>query len=135
VVYFLLVTLLLLFTVQTNFNLSGVHYQFDQENMTMTVEKGIWNKQVDESQVTAQEALEVMLPINEAKQLWKINIYTISLFAAILIALVYSPFRPKRNCKWYVFLYFIILVAFVVWDINLHRDTAEEIAKALNGLD
>lgn len=103
--------------------------------MTMTIEKGGWNKQVDERQVTAQEALEVMLPINEANQLWKINIYLIPLFAAAFIALVYSPFRPKRNFKWYVFLYFILLVAFIIWDFTVHRDIAEEIAKALNGLE
>lgn len=101
----------------------------------MTIEKGVWDKQMDERQVTAQEALEVMLPINEANQLWKINIYLIPLFAAAFISLVYSPFRPKRNCKWYVFLYFIILVAFVIWDITVHRDIAEETAKALNGLE
>ncbi|UYZ22463.1 hypothetical protein [Mesobacillus jeotgali] len=89
---------------------------------------------MDERQVSAQEALGILLPINEANQLWKINIYTISLFAAAFIALVFSPFRPKRNFKWYVFLYFILLMAFIVWDINMHRDIAEEIAKAMNGL-
>lgn len=130
-VYFVFVALLLLFTVQTNFNLSGVHYEFNQEKMTMTIEKGVWDKQVDERQVTAQEALEIMLPINKAMQLWKINIYTISLFAAILTALVYSPFRPKKNLKWYVFLYLVLLVSFVIWDFSIHQAVAEEIANAL----
>jgi hypothetical protein len=99
-VYFLIVISLLLFTKQTNFNLSGVQYQFDQE--TMTIEKGILNKQVDEGKVTAQEALEIMLPINEANQLWKMNIYLISLFAAVFIALFFTPLRPKKYFRWYV---------------------------------
>ena len=99
--------------------------------MVMTIEAGFWDKQVDERQVTAQEALEIMLPINEAKQLWKINIYIISLFAAILIAVVYSPFRPKKNVKWYVFIYLVLLVSFVIWDVTVHRDIAEEIANAV----
>jgi hypothetical protein len=124
VVYFLLVTLLLLFTVQTNFNLSGVHYQFDQENMTMTVEKGIWDKQVDERQVTAQEALEVMLPINEARQLWEVNIYLIALFAAVLIALFFTPLRPKKHFRRYVVLYLSLLVFFIIWDVAQHQEIA-----------
>ncbi|MBT2642795.1 hypothetical protein J7I80_11200 [Bacillus sp. ISL-41] len=101
----------------------------------MTVEKGMWTRQVDERQVTAQEALEIMLPLNEANQLWKINIYLIPLFVAAFIALVYSPFRPKRHFKWYVFLYFTLLMGFVVWDIAVHREITEEIAKVLNGLE
>lgn len=100
----------------------------------MTIEKGVWNKQVVERQVTAQEALEVMLPINEANQLWTINIYLISLFPAVFITLFYTPLRPKKNFKWYVGLYFIVLTTFIIWDINVHWGLAEEISEVMEGL-
>ncbi|MBT2692757.1 hypothetical protein [Bacillus sp. ISL-55] len=133
-VYFLIVISLLLFTKQTGFNLSGVQYQFNQETMTMTIEKGVWDKQVDERQVTAQEALEIMMPINEANQLWKMNIYLISFFAAVFIALFFTPLRPKKYFKWYVFMYFILLAAFVIWDVTVHKELAGEIVVTLKGL-
>ncbi|GAM16653.1 hypothetical protein SAMD00020551_4883 [Mesobacillus selenatarsenatis SF-1] len=130
----MLVTLLLLFTKQTNFNLSGVQYQFNQETMTMTIEKGVLDKQVVEKQVTSQDALDVMLQINEADQLWKMNIYLISLFAAVFIALFFTPLRPKKYYKWYVFMYFIFLVTFVIWDVTVHKELAGKLAVTLKGL-
>jgi hypothetical protein len=129
-----LIILLLLFTKQTDFNLSGVNYQFNQETMTMTIEKGILNKQVDEGKVTAQEALEIMLPINEANQLWKMNIYLISLFAAVFIALFFTPLRPKRYLKWYMLVYFILLAIFIIWDISIHKDLTGKIFIILKDL-
>ena len=130
-VYFLIVISLLLFTKQTNFILTGVQYQFDQETMTMTIEKGVLNKRVDERQVTAQEALEIMLPINEAEQLWEVNIYLIALFAAVFIALFFTPLKPKKHLRWYVLLYLVLFVAFMIWDVKVHQDIAEDIAKTL----
>ncbi|WP_156972757.1 hypothetical protein [Mesobacillus selenatarsenatis] len=126
--------MLLLFTKQTNFNLSGVQYQFNQETMTMTIEKGVLDKQVVEKQVTSQDALDVMLQINEADQLWKMNIYLISLFAAVFIALFFTPLRPKKYYKWYVFMYFIFLVTFVIWDVTVHKELAGKLAVTLKGL-
>ncbi|MBS8266357.1 hypothetical protein DYI25_18195 [Mesobacillus boroniphilus] len=125
----------MLFTKQTNFNLSGVQYQFDQETMTMTIEKGVWNKQVDERQVTAQEALDVMLPINETNQLWKMNIYLIALFAAVFIALFFTPLRPKRYFKWFMLIYFILLATFIIWDISIHKDLTGKISVVLKSLE
>jgi hypothetical protein len=122
--YFLMVTLLLLFTKQTNFNLIGIHYQFDQENMMMIIEEGYWDKEVVERQVTAQEALEIMLPINEAQQLWEVNIYLIALFAAVFIALFFTPLRPKKHFRWYVVLYLILLLFFIIWDAAQHYEIA-----------
>ncbi|MBT2684750.1 hypothetical protein [Bacillus sp. ISL-37] len=114
--------------------MSGVNYQFNQETMTMTIEKGILNKQVDEGKVTAQEALEIMLPINEANQLWKMNIYLISLFAAVFIALFFTPLRPKRYLKWYMLVYFILLAIFIIWDISIHKDLTGKIFIILKDL-
>jgi hypothetical protein len=116
-----MVTLLLLFTKETNFNLSGVQYQFDQENMLMTIEERFWDKQVVERQVTAQEALEIMLPINEAKRLWGLNIYLISLFAAVFMALFFTSLKHKKYFKWYVLLYLILLLSFIFWDVAQHQ--------------
>ncbi|MGV2941598.1 hypothetical protein AB5I83_18500 [Mesobacillus sp. LC4] len=121
----------MLFTEQTNFNLSGVHYQFDQEKMMMLIEEGFWDKDVVERQVTAHEALEIMVPINEAKRLWEVNIYLIALFAAVFITLFFTPLKPKKHFRWYVVLYLIFLVCFILWDVAVHQDIAEEIVKTL----
>ncbi|WNF23382.1 hypothetical protein [Mesobacillus jeotgali] len=115
----------MLFTKGTNFNPLGFHYQFDQENMLMTMEEGFWDKQVVEKQVTPQEALEIMLPINEAKQLWEVNIYLIALFAAVFIALFFTPLKTKKYFRWYVVLYMILLVSFIIWDVAQHQEIAE----------
>jgi hypothetical protein len=135
VAYFLLVILLLLFTKQTGFNLLGVNYQFNQETMMMTIEKGLLDQQVVERQVTAQEALKIMMPINEANQLWKMNIYLIPLFAAIFIALFLTPLRPKKNFIWYVSMFFILLAFLVIWDFSIHRELSGEIGEFLNSLE
>ena len=100
----------------------------------MTIEKGVWNKRVDERQVTTQEALEVMLPINEANQLWNMNIYLIALFAAVFIALFFTPLRPKRYFKWYMLVYFILLATFIIWDISIHKDLTGKIFIILKDL-
>ncbi len=97
----------------------------------MTFEVGFWDKQVVERQVTAQEALEIMMPVNEAKQLWEVNIYLIALFAAVFIALFFTPLKPKKHPRWYVLLYLILLVSFMIWDVAVHQDIAEEIVKIL----
>ena len=97
----------------------------------MTIEEGFRDKQAVERQVTANEALEIMLPINEAKQLWEVNIYLIALFAAFFIALFYTSLKSQRYWKWYVVLYFTFLVAFVLWDITMHRELGKELGKVL----
>lgn len=91
----------------------------------MTIEEGFWDKQVVEKQVTAQEALEIMLPINEAKQLWDVNIYLIALFAAVFMALFFTPSKHKKYFRWYVLLYLILLVSFIIWDVAQHREIAK----------
>lgn len=101
----------------------------------MTIEKGAWTKQVDERQVTAHEALEVMLPINEAKQLWEVNIYLISLFAALFIALFYIRLIPKKYLKWCVVLNSSFLAIFILWDITVHKQLAEELSQVFVGLE
>ncbi|WP_226678444.1 hypothetical protein [Mesobacillus jeotgali] len=97
----------------------------------MTFEVGFWDKQVVERQVTAQEALEIMMPVNEAKQLWEVNIYLIALFAAVFIALFFTPLKPKKHLRWYVLLSLILLVSLMIWDVAVHQDIAEEIIKIL----
>ena len=100
----------------------------------MTIEKGILDKQVVEKQVTSQEALDVMLQINEANTLWKMNIYLISLFAAVFIALFYTPLRPKKYFKLYIFMYFILLATFIIWDVIVNKELAGKLAVTLKGL-
>lgn len=97
----------------------------------MLIEEGFWDKDVVERQVTAHEALEIMVPINEAKRLWEVNIYLIALFAAVFIALFFTPLKQKKHFRWFVLLDLIFLVCFILWDVAVHQDIAEEIAKTL----
>lgn len=63
----------------------------------MIIEEGFWDKEVVERQVTAHEALKIMVPINEAKRLWEVNIYLISLFLCRFYCAILYSFKTEET--------------------------------------
>ncbi len=133
-IYSLLVVILLLFTVATNFNLTGYSYDLNEETMVLTIQDGFLNKKTfdmeigeGDSKLILQPIRDVMLPINQAQYLWKIDIFIISLFIAGLFGLFYSSLRQKKNFKWYVTMYMLIFALLIGWEINAYQNLFEEL--------
>lgn len=128
-IYFSFVAILLLFTMITNFNLTGYHYYLNEESMSLTIEKGFVLKEIYNAQVTPIQAIKMLLPINEANDMWKLNIYLLSTFIAVLF---YKSYWPVKNLKMYVVFYFLCFTTFIIWNIIVHIEIMENISDALN---
>lgn len=133
-IYSLLVVILLLFTMKTNFNLTGYSYDLDTETMVLTIQDGFLKKKtfdVDIQEVESKHILysirDVMVPINQAQNLWKIDIYIISLFIAGLFGLFYSSLRQEKNFKWYVTVYMLTFALLMGWEINAYHNLFEDL--------
>lgn len=129
-----MLTILMLLTLKTNFNLTGYNYYLDEESMMLTIEERFVKKEMYNVQDTPIQALKVMLPINQANEIWNFNVYILSLFISVLFVLFYKPLRPRKNVKLYVGLYVLFLITFIIWDIYIHTEMIEEISNALNNL-
>ncbi|KQL34344.1 hypothetical protein [Psychrobacillus sp. FJAT-21963] len=102
--------------------------------MILTIEEGFVKKEKYNVQGTAIQAIKVMLPINQANEMWKLNIYILSLFITVFFVLFLKPLRPKKNLKMYIALYFLFLITFIIWDIYVHKEIIEEITNTINSL-
>lgn len=130
--YFSLVTILLLVTMKTNFNLTGYNYYLDEKSMLLTIEEDFVEKEIYDVQDTVIQPMKVMLLINKANDMWLLTIFIISLFISVLLVLVIKPLRPRKNIKLYVAIFILFLAAFIIWDVFVHIGIIEDISNALN---
>ena len=130
-IYFSLAAALLLFTAFTNFNVTGYSYNFDEETRIVTIEDGFLKKKTydmdTQENYSIQIIQDVMLPINQAGDLWAANILILPFFIAGLFGLFYSSLRQGKNFKWYVTGYMLILVLLIAWEINAYQDLFENL--------
>ncbi|WLR51728.1 hypothetical protein LC040_02145 [Bacillus tianshenii] len=94
----------------------------------MTVEEGYLDKESYSVQVNEDnsiQAIYVMLSINSAKRLWKINIAILPVFIAGFFTLLERPKYFKRLAG----LYFLCLIGFILWDINQNQGVLEEVVE------
>ncbi|MCP3031592.1 hypothetical protein LF817_09540 [Halobacillus sp. A1] len=128
----MLVILLSVFTITFDFNLTGYQYQLDEETKVLTVQKGYIHKSVYEEQIPTEEALGVMLAINNAYDLWDLNIHAISLLIVGAFVICYKPDRPRIYFNWFLVFYCLCLTLFVLWDVNEHLKLHEEITNRIS---
>lgn len=133
VIYFLFVTILLLVTMKTNFNLTGYNYYLDEKSMVLTIEEDFVQKEIFNVQETVVQPMKVMLLINKAHDMWLLNISVIPLFISIIFVLFYKPLRPRKNMKLYVGIFILLFAAFIIWDVYVHKEIIEDISNVLNG--
>ncbi|KHF39383.1 hypothetical protein [Halalkalibacter okhensis] len=124
--------------MQTNFNLTGYHYVIEDEfaePIMMLIEEGFINKERYEAQMTAGQALKVVMAINQANSLWMISIFQISVFLTGLFMLLSTPFRNRKSFKWYVGIYLLSLIVVVIWNITSHIEIIENIVRNLKSIE
>lgn len=101
--------LLLAFTILTNFNLIGYHYNLDESASFITIEEGFFNKEKYNIQInddnTIQILQEVMIPVNSAERIWQSDLIIISLFIGLFAYIFQSAARQRKTFKWFVQLY------------------------------
>lgn len=132
ITYCVLLFVLLFFTIKTEINLSGYNYYVDNNSNVLIIEKGIWEKESYPIEVTENNAghvLRAVLPITQANNLWKVNIFLISLFVGGFIVLFNKFLMPKKSLKWYAAIYFFSLIVFIVWDSITYKTIMKEIAE------
>ena len=132
IVYILIFLSLLIFTVVTNFNLTGYSYQF-QENGELTIEKGylIKNQVI---QTPTNEAIQAIELISEADAYWNVTYIFSLVFLVLLIKSSYKPLRPESSWKRYVTFYSIFLIAFLIRMISSQITLTEQISTVINDL-
>lgn len=123
--------LLLSFTILTNFNLIGYHYNLDENASFITIEEGFFNKEIYNVQInednTIQILQEVMLPVNSAERIWQSDLIIISLFIGLFAYIFQSAARQRKNFKWFVLVYAVSLIIFIAWNISVHSEILEKI--------
>ena len=101
--------LLLSFTILTNFNLIGYHYNLDESASFITIEEGFFNKEKYNIQInddnTIQILQEVMIPVNSAERIWQSDLIIISLFIGLFAYIFQSAARQRKTFKWFVLVY------------------------------
>ncbi len=134
VVYFSFVSMLLIFTMITDFNLTGYHYDLDEETMSLTIERGVLKKEINDVQAKSVQAIQLLLPINKAHYLWKLDIHLLSIFLAVLTFLFYNPHKPIKNLKLCMAFFCLFFTTFIIWNIIVRREIMEKISDVLNSL-
>ena len=136
IIYSSLVVILLLFTLKTNFNLTGYSYDVDEGATVLTIQEGFLNnKTYDvnirevESKQLLQPLQDVALPIYQAQSLWKRDIHIISLFIAGLFGLFYSSLRQEKNFKRYVTVYMRIFALLISWEVTAYQNIFEDLRR------
>lgn len=101
--------LLLSFTILTNFNLIGYHYNLNESASFITIEEGFFNKEKYNIQInddnTLQILQEVMIPVNSAERIWQSDLIIISLFIGLFAYIFQSAARQRKTFKWFIQLY------------------------------
>lgn len=134
-IYFSLVTILMLLTMKTNFNLTGYNYYLDEKSMVLTIEEDFVKKEMfNVKEDSVIQPLKVMLAINKANDMWLLTICILSLFISVFFVLFFKPLRPRKNVELYVVVYILFLTTFIIWDFYIHKEIIEEISNALNGV-
>lgn len=127
-------SILMLLTMITNFNLTGYNYHLNEETMMVTIKEGFVKKEVYDAQENVFQLLQVMLAINKANDMWLLTIVTLSLFLTVFSILFLPPLKPRKNVKLYAVISILLLTAFISWDAYVHKEIIEEISNALNKL-
>lgn len=101
--------MMLSFTILTNFNLIGYHYNLDESASFITIEEGFFNKEKYNIQInddnTIQILQEVMIPVNSAERIWQSDLIIISLFIGLFAYIFQSAARQRKTFKWFVLVY------------------------------
>lgn len=125
--------LLLSFTILTNFNLIGYHYNLDESASFITIEEGFFNKEKYNIQInddnTLQILQEVMIPVNSAERIWQSDLIIISLFIGLFAYIFQSAARQRKTFKWFVLVYVVSLIVFITWNISVHSEILENIGE------
>ncbi|WP_102272979.1 hypothetical protein [Cytobacillus massiliigabonensis] len=132
ITYCVLLFVLLFFTMKTDFNLIGYSYYMDNHSNVLTIEEGVWEKESHSIEVAEDNAIHVLqavLPITQANNLWKVNVFLISLFASGFFVLFNKFLMSKKFLKWYAAIYFLCLIVFVVWDSISYKEIMKDIAQ------
>lgn len=112
--------------------MTGYTHHLDEESNVLTIAKGFINKEVYDVQIVEDntlQAIRVVMSIQRADNLWLINIYIISFFIAGFVGLFYSPWRPRKNLKWYAIVYFLCLTVFIIWDSRAYKEIIEKVVQ------
>ena len=133
-IYFSLITILILLTLKTNFNLTGYNYYLNEESMMLTIEERFVKKETYNVLDTPIQAIKVMSPINKANEMWILTIFILSLFISIFFLLFFKPLNPIKNVQLYGAVFFLFLITFIIWDIYIYIEIIKEISNALNSL-
>ncbi len=127
---------LLVFSIFTNFNLSGYAYHLDENTNMFSLEEGfVKKKEIYSEHVNEYNSINiamVMLDINHAKELWYASILIFLVFTAALFGLLDSRLKSKKHVKWIIALYITSFTIFIIWNINSHKEILEEIAQNIN---
>lgn len=132
ITYCVLLFVLLIITMKTEFNLTGYSFYVDNNSKVVIFEEGVWEKEsypIEVAEDNAVHVLQAVLPITQANNLWKVNIFLISLFVAGFFVLFNKVLLPKKILKWYAVIYVFCLIVFIVWDSILYKEIMKEIAQ------
>lgn len=124
--------IVLFFVFNTNLNPVGYEVHLNKEMNLMTIEEGYVNKEIYSIEVTTNQALKVLLPIYEAKQLWEMNLTIFFFLVGLFVASFEKYIKPRKNFKWYVTAFYLFIVVFVIWHMNAHLQLNDKITDVLN---
>ncbi|MFD1020934.1 hypothetical protein [Thalassobacillus hwangdonensis] len=130
--------LLFLLTIPTNFNLIGYNYSFDEESEVFTIQEGYFNKEYTPVHITNDNASTlslIILSVAKADNIWIMNIFILSMFAAALFLLFNKSFKHSTKfSKKYILLYLVLFISFIIWDIDVNLDSYQEVKHYVNEL-
>ncbi|MCG1022894.1 hypothetical protein [Sutcliffiella horikoshii] len=114
----------------TSFNLTGYSYTF-HENGMLTIEKGHFVKE-HVIYLPANEAMKAIILIIEADNYWNLTYSLSLLFTTLFLVSSFKESRPKKHWKRYAAIYFLLLVAILIWIIPTQLALTEEISKSIS---
>lgn len=130
--YFACLATLLIFTNVTKYNMAALQFDLNESTRVIRFEKGIFEKEIIDVNISDDNSLHVLklaVSIAKANDLWKINIYIISLLTAGFIGLFIYKLRFK---KWFIAGYALILGSFIIWNAATIQEIIEDIQRYIN---
>ncbi|MDV2682766.1 hypothetical protein RYX56_00105 [Alkalihalophilus lindianensis] len=134
ILFLAVVAISFLFVIFTEFNPVGYDYYLEEDESIMIIEEGFVQKERYQVEVTTSQALRVVLPITEAKQLWNVNLAIFSLLVAAFGYVFKRYIRTRKYAKWYVLGFILALNLFTAGHIHEHLQLYETITEEVNSI-
>ncbi|WP_100372355.1 hypothetical protein [Bacillus sp. FJAT-45037] len=130
-IFLVFIVLSVFFIIFTEFNPVGYHFHLHEDQSIMTIEEGFVQKDRYQLELISNQALQVMLPIIEAQQLWNVNLAIFSLLVTAFGCVYKRYIENRKHAKWFVCGFILAMTFFTAGHIHAHLQLYETITEVV----